>query len=150
MNDLDIISWVVIPILTIGFYNSFWLQEKPETWGCHTHPNDRLLQHPATKEQRDLLFRCHTHPNDRLLQRKRKAPLYWDFESCHTHPNDRLLQPTKAEIDRFIIDSCHTHPNDRLLQRITRRYCTSTPLKVVIPILTIGFYNCKVRLVFMP
>ena len=36
---------VVIPIQTIGFYNWSGWDFHPPLFGCHTHPNDRLLQH---------------------------------------------------------------------------------------------------------
>ena len=61
----------------------------------------------------------------------------WD-KSCHTHPNDRLLQLFLAWLLKCYL-SCHTHPNDRLLQLIGTQM--KVIFEVVIPILTIGFYN---------
>ncbi len=58
---------------------------------------------------------------------------------CHTYPNDRLLQPAVRGRLRNEV-CCHTYPNDRLLQHPKDGFVLRKKT-VVIPILTIGFYN---------
>ena len=106
---------------------------------CHTHPNDRLLQLPVTTaiDKNGVVvipiltigFYNERDENDEPKE-----------FSCHTHPNDRLLQPTKIIMFTSIVISCHTHPNDRLLQQSVN-LSSRAKKTVVIPILTIGFYN---------
>ena len=102
---------------------------------CHTHPNDKLPQPPGLISYK--LSCCHTPPNERLLQRRAT-----DCDSvcrCHTYPNDRLPQQKGYQL-LFQDLSCHTYPNDRLPQPIYVNSATIW-LFVVIPILMTGFHN---------
>ena len=130
---------VVIPIQTISFYNQPQPHAIPPPIGCHTYPNDKLLQPTIRSVAPSHVLCCHTYPNDKLLQREVSTD-GGETWCCHTYPNDKLLQPVTREwlvLGWYVVipiqtisfynlrvptstsrsSSCHTYPNDKLLQR---------------------------------
>ena len=106
---------VVIPILTIGFYNAKLVYNAKHRRSCHTHPNDRLLQ---------------------LEVDGNGITITWVVIPILTIGFYNTTKELQSFIDEVVIPILTIG----FYNLVTILLCIML-LKVVIPILTIGFYN---------
>ena len=129
--------------------------------GCHTHPNDRLLQLSMRTLKTEVFLLSYpskrqastTSPETKhFLTVKVVIPIQTTgfynvncgmfelvFVGCHTHPNDRLLQRENTHV--ATASEKLSYPSKRQASTTGDIFTKDINCTVVIPIQTTGFYN---------